>query len=75
MAMSTPLGSDLFEDFMRNYRQECFKLLAAAKSSGAVHDDMPEGILIRIVMQEAAERFRILPSQYKKDAKNIRLFL
>jgi hypothetical protein len=78
MAQRVEIGSELFEDFMKNYREECLKLMKAAKASGALTGQEPEGIVIRIVMAIAAERFNvesIANGNYRKLARNLQKFL
>jgi hypothetical protein len=74
MGMEIKLGSDLFEQFMQNYRNECLNLLQQAKASGALSGSEPEGIVIRVIMKIAAEKFNvesIVSGQYRKMAKNL----
>jgi hypothetical protein len=75
VALATPDDSELFDDFMRTYVEECRKLLKQAKESHAVPEGMPEGVLIRFVMQRAAANFRVMTPQYKKDLKNLEYFV
>ena len=75
IAQRTPDDSELFDDFMRNYVEECRKLLKQAHASHALPEGMPEGVLIRFVMQRAAANFRILDARYKKDLKNLEYFV
>lgn len=75
LASEVKLGSDLFEEFMQNYRNECLKLLAAAKSSGALAGDEPEGLVIRAVMQIAAENFAGWTPGSRAMLKNLKKFI
>lgn len=75
IALSTHNDSELFEDFMRNYTNECRNLFAQAKSCGALAGDEPEGIVIRAVMQIAAKKFAFFDRRNDKVLKNLERFL
>jgi hypothetical protein len=75
MASKIELGSDLFEEFMQNYRNECLKLLKSAQASGALAGDEPEGLVIRAVMQIAVKNFVGWTPGSRQVLKNLEKFL
>lgn len=75
MASKVELGTDLFEEFMQNYRNECLKLLKAAQASGALSGDEPEGLVIRAVMAIAVKNFTGWTPGSRQVAKNLEKFL
>lgn len=75
VALNTEFDSELFQEFMRNYQEECRNLLKKAQASGALDGSEPEGILIRVVMAIAAENFNYVPDAYKRMARNLKRVL
>lgn len=78
IALQTHDDSELFEDFMRNYQAECRKLYQAAKASGALTGQEPEGMVLRMIMQIAAKQFEVesmISGPYRKTYRNLQKFL
>lgn len=78
MAQRVEIGSELFEEFMKNYREECLKLVKEAQASGALDGSEPEGVVIRMIMLIAAERFKfesMVSGPYRKTFRNLQKFL
>jgi hypothetical protein len=75
IAMRSSADSELFDDFMRRYTDECRHLIAQAKASGALSGNESEGFVIRAVMQIAAKNFWLDTAVAKDLLRNLNKFI